>query len=63
MDGLVTQVARRAQRTTLACKQTRNKAGATDAPLSNIEHVAKGTGPPKKEGPFEAITSGVRGPP
>jgi len=63
MDGLATNVARRAQRTALAIKQTRKEVGAADAPHSSIEHVAKGTGPPNADGPYEAITSGVRGPP
>ncbi len=62
MDGLATYVARRAQRTALANRQHDKELG-TRAPERSTEHVAIGTGPPKTDGPIEAITSGVRGPP
>jgi len=62
MDGLATNVARQAQRRALAATQKQREIGAQDA-LRWTEYVAKGTGPPKKDGPFDATTSGVRGPP
>mgnify|MGYP001378027353 CR=1 FL=1 len=63
MDGLATHVARRARSTALADTEIHDHVGAHDARREDTEHVAKGTGPPKKDGPFDAIASGVRGPP
>jgi len=63
MDGLATQVARRAIRTSLAARHLNSRIGVHDGQQMATAHIAKGTGPPALGGPFECITSGVRGPP